>query len=174
MCASRALLPDNVEVEGMFVTEGGCLRLWQATERFYWLAVGPKNELQLLETDRSPCYCMFPSGKVVFSPYERPAATACSNTQRAKMHGPTSCARCCENAPVLLLRNLVKRVRLDSCPVGRFHWPDLLLRGAGTTKAVLCGQPAWSRELHLGRPGERGDSFISMGSLPPYLPSQGG
>eukprot|EP00667_Euglena_gracilis_P009284 EG_transcript_9428 len=67
-------------------------RLWQATERFYWLAVGPKNELQLLETDRSPCYCMFPSGKVVFSPYE---------------------------------------------------------------------QPAWSRELHLGRPGERGDSFMT-------------
>eukprot|EP00668_Euglena_longa_P046044 GGOE01061728.1.p1 GENE.GGOE01061728.1~~GGOE01061728.1.p1 ORF type:complete len:390 (-),score=88.99 GGOE01061728.1:241-1350(-) len=66
-------------------------RLWQATERFYWLG-GARNELQLLEMDRSPCYCMFPSGKVVFAPGE---------------------------------------------------------------------QPAWSWELHLGRPGERGDCFMT-------------
>jgi hypothetical protein len=65
--------------------------LWRVTDRFY-LQHPPRQDTALLVVDRSPCFRMFPSGKVVYFP---------------------------------------------------------------------CDQPSWSRELHLGRPGEKSDNFMT-------------
>ena len=46
--------------------------VWQMNDRMYWQRVS-RSEVQLLEVDRSPCYCMFPSGKVVYAPIDQPS-----------------------------------------------------------------------------------------------------
>ena len=46
--------------------------MWQMTENLFWQRVS-RWAVRLLEVDRSPCYCIFPSGKVVFAPVDRPS-----------------------------------------------------------------------------------------------------